>query len=673
MIDNFGLKEVWLPTEEAMDQQQIAQTPSKLDKGKRVKFGSKSLARSTSAGYADDDRRSDDGDSRSEESEAPLSWISPPRGGVFTIDEQDLPRVSAEAMIKHARCNVYISENFWTCERLLVIVQGAGMIRPGQWSRSLCITHSIHAGSIIDYLFLAKETNMGVIVLNPNQNELKLRIRAADTKGLGTMNAQHVYAVPGHNTHISHVLSIFDAFISKCSAKEMYFVGNGRGGDTIMQLLNNRLEGTPIAPPSLSSDSNATMSNSTPGSVRGTPNAPLLKTRRTKEFAPNGLKEKLRAIAFINSAHTSAYANSEVVKTVIEEKSVHWVLSALPLDTVVPEQDDMFGCTCVSAGHSKADFASACAANSVFRFFFGRTSSNNSSSEQNGSLAANGDAGAGSFANGATSNDIPSFTPRVIPFSNPPQLNKVEKLKDINKKKDPDANGTNRSSGSEDEIEENDSEIGESDTRVYSQRTPRLRSMSINSSRSRSSTKTPRLVEPPVSSSSAFDRNTSSSSSFESHHHPTHWARRRYPPNHEMHDPLIDLVEMIEMGTQTENLAPQLPSSSTEGISHGVNGTELPLPTLSSEFNAHSQTTTSENGIRDSDSLVLRTPEHSTSASNASHTQGQTCVHFCAWCRFSHWITDTKSRSFFALALIGAGAVATRYLLLKRNNAFLRK
>jgi hypothetical protein len=228
----------------------------------------------------------------------------------------------------------------------------------------------------LDYLNIAKEAHMGVIILNPNANQIKLRVLSLD-QPVGNFSAQHTYDIPEHNTHISHVLSIYDKFIAQCQAKDLYFVANGRGGDTLLQLLNHRLDQPAPAPVG---DAISTL-------------------KRQAPTVSNNL-QRLRAIAFINSAHSTSYAKNDRVKSFIEERSVHWLTSSQPLDTAVPEQSDNFGCTCVSSEHTKADFAAASAVNSVFEFFFGRIPPNETK---------------------------PDWNPIQIAFSNPPQNMHVQR------------------------------------------------------------------------------------------------------------------------------------------------------------------------------------------------------------------------------------------------------
>ena len=55
-------------------------------------------------------------------------------------------------------------------DKLLLLIQGSGVVRPGQWARSVCTNESLTTGAILPYLRKAQEAGMAVLVFNPNQN-----------------------------------------------------------------------------------------------------------------------------------------------------------------------------------------------------------------------------------------------------------------------------------------------------------------------------------------------------------------------------------------------------------------------------------------------------------------------------------------------------------------------
>lgn len=68
-------------------------------------------------------------------------------------------------------------------EKLLVLIHGSGVVRAGQWARSLIINHSIGAGTQIPYIEEGRKRSFDVILTNTNDNHrnhgLLLRLRAS--------------------------------------------------------------------------------------------------------------------------------------------------------------------------------------------------------------------------------------------------------------------------------------------------------------------------------------------------------------------------------------------------------------------------------------------------------------------------------------------------------------
>ncbi|MBN3320369.1 F172A protein, partial [Atractosteus spatula] len=59
-------------------------------------------------------------------------------------------------------------------DRLLVLIQGSGVVRAGQWSRRLIINEDLDSGTQIPFIRRAVEEGHGVMVLNPNENYLEV-------------------------------------------------------------------------------------------------------------------------------------------------------------------------------------------------------------------------------------------------------------------------------------------------------------------------------------------------------------------------------------------------------------------------------------------------------------------------------------------------------------------
>ena len=68
-----------------------------------------------------------------------------------------------------AQCKILTTQDFPINPKCLIIIQGAGQVRLGQWARSVCINDNIYVGSMIPYVHKAINNNFSVIILNPNE------------------------------------------------------------------------------------------------------------------------------------------------------------------------------------------------------------------------------------------------------------------------------------------------------------------------------------------------------------------------------------------------------------------------------------------------------------------------------------------------------------------------
>ncbi|XP_025846341.2 putative protein ARB2BP [Vulpes vulpes] len=141
---------------------------------------------------------------------------------------------------------------------LLVLLQDHGVFRAGQWSQQAIIHHGLQHGSQIPCIQMALQAHYDVIVLNPNDNFVDLKMEK-EWKGLLTQNigssslkmvqAENVLSlqqplqyIPKRcsNTPEEHLAYIWDYFISKTESKDVAFIVHGYGGLVFMDLLVRR-------------------------------------------------------------------------------------------------------------------------------------------------------------------------------------------------------------------------------------------------------------------------------------------------------------------------------------------------------------------------------------------------------------------------------------------------
>uniref|UniRef100_A0A7S1WF98 Arb2 domain-containing protein n=1 Tax=Alexandrium catenella TaxID=2925 RepID=A0A7S1WF98_ALECA len=70
------------------------------------------------------------------------------------------------------RCPIYVSEGFESATKVLLLIQGSGRVRVGVWGCALCINKDLDQGTMLPYLREAAARGYGVMVLNPNMNEV---------------------------------------------------------------------------------------------------------------------------------------------------------------------------------------------------------------------------------------------------------------------------------------------------------------------------------------------------------------------------------------------------------------------------------------------------------------------------------------------------------------------
>jgi hypothetical protein len=224
------------------------------------------------------------------------------------------------------------------------------------------------------YMTRAKEHNLSVIILNPNQTSY-IDEQSTDTEDANSSNTEESSAVegtvstdkqiPGANndtvnkeenvpndklisfylssdplprritkkipnlsTNREHILYAYDNIISKCRAKKFYIVAHSAGGDGLMYLLRKRQD----------------------------------------KILPT-----LAKIAFTDSGHSILPFESNEIKNFIKTNAIHFVASDEPMGDPIDYAYDFSqapACQEVSAGHPKHEYTSGHCVEGVFRFFF---------------------------------------------------------------------------------------------------------------------------------------------------------------------------------------------------------------------------------------------------------------------------------------------------------------
>ncbi|XP_054628478.1 cotranscriptional regulator FAM172A homolog isoform X3 [Dunckerocampus dactyliophorus] len=238
---------------------------------------------------------------------------------------------------------------------LLVLIQGSGVVRAGQWARRLIINQDLDSGTQIPFITRAMEEGYSVMVLNPNENFLEVekpsstlpsqtepldepaekKERRDDKEGKKRREFYEKYRNPQKETETEripirentsseeHVLYVWDHFVSKAAAKNVFIVAHSYGGLSFVELMNHR---------------------------------------------ETEVRNKVCAVALTDSAHNIwLQETSKSTQDWMQQHCCNWVSSPEPLDT--PLDSMLPDCPRVSAGTERHELTSWMSFDSIFRFF----------------------------------------------------------------------------------------------------------------------------------------------------------------------------------------------------------------------------------------------------------------------------------------------------------------
>ncbi|XP_062873965.1 cotranscriptional regulator ARB2A homolog isoform X3 [Trichomycterus rosablanca] len=166
---------------------------------------------------------------------------------------------------------IYMSEDALTnTDKLLVLIQGSGVVRAGQWARRLIINEDLNSGTQIPFITKAMKEGFGVIVLNPNENTLEIEVEKAEEVQEPIPNSSDEPAekrerkeervekkkkdyekyrnvqkerktervlIRENGSHEDHTLYVWDHFISRSLAEHIFVVAHSYGGLSFVELM----------------------------------------------------------------------------------------------------------------------------------------------------------------------------------------------------------------------------------------------------------------------------------------------------------------------------------------------------------------------------------------------------------------------------------------------------
>ncbi|XP_057688282.1 cotranscriptional regulator ARB2A homolog isoform X3 [Corythoichthys intestinalis] len=202
--------------------------------------------------------------------------------------------------------------------KLLVLIQGSGVVRAGQWARRLIINQDLDSGTQIPFITRAMEEGYSVIVLNPNENHLEVE-KPSEPSTFSSSPTEH-----------------FDEPVEK---KERKDDKEGKKRREFYEKYRN------------------------PQKETETERIPIRLNHRETE-----VRNKVCAVALTDSAHSMWLQDtSKSTQDWMQQHCCNWVSSPEPLDT--PLDSMLPDCPRVSAGTERHELTSWMSFESIFRFF----------------------------------------------------------------------------------------------------------------------------------------------------------------------------------------------------------------------------------------------------------------------------------------------------------------
>jgi hypothetical protein len=211
-----------------------------------------------------------------------------------------------------AQCKILTTKDFPKNPKCLMLIQGTGAVRLGQWARSVCINENIDLGSMKPYIEKAIQNKFSVIILNPNERK----------------DFKTEKIIPEFNLMEKHSVYVYNNIIKKnLNIKEIYIVAHSMGGECTVEILLNNKEDL--------------------------------------------INNKIKKIAFTDSVHGEDYLKlGKQGVDIFRKISRNYVGSDKPCGTFVRSYETSYGgVDCYSSGHTKHEYTSGFAIDEIFKYF----------------------------------------------------------------------------------------------------------------------------------------------------------------------------------------------------------------------------------------------------------------------------------------------------------------
>ncbi|KAL1453800.1 hypothetical protein WDU94_010113 [Cyamophila willieti] len=105
------------------------------------------------------------------------------------LTKEGLMKVPIPDVVQDITSFIFATPDYEKADKLMVLIHGSGVVRAGQWARSIIINKDLQSGTQLSYIRHARDDGYGVIVMNTNDNRRNgVQIPVSDFKNNVTLS-----------------------------------------------------------------------------------------------------------------------------------------------------------------------------------------------------------------------------------------------------------------------------------------------------------------------------------------------------------------------------------------------------------------------------------------------------------------------------------------------------
>lgn len=207
------------------------------------------------------------------------------------------------------QCIILTSKDIKNNPKSLILIQGAGHVKLGVWSKLVSINEGLNLGSMIPFVDLAKKKGYSILIMNPNER-------------FG-LDGKNKIIFKNMKEHCNYVYK--NIIYNNANIKKVYFISHSLGGECNVEILKN--------------------------------------------FEDDLLKGRIRKIAFTDSLHGGSFLDlSKKGIEIFSKISRNYVESKEVKGKYLEDLSQFSGCGIYSSGANQHEYTTGVAIDIIFKF-----------------------------------------------------------------------------------------------------------------------------------------------------------------------------------------------------------------------------------------------------------------------------------------------------------------